>query len=207
MHNRSFQMLGSEATEPKNFDLLSEEDQNRYLQLRKEVSTLEARTSKFSFKSVLDKIVAFCMKNDSGDRLRYRVCGVCPTKNGLAISFKQLRYLLPVLKSTIHNSLQHMGYSTVKGTEENFAPLVEVLPELSNNTPELKSWTIYNFVSCTPISSLMTAPPTMQLSPEPTQDSVNETGPPSPQNSPLPTQQTMTEYFDDPFCLLPLFLV
>lgn len=132
---------------PKYFDQLSSEDQKSYLELHSYLSSKECRNNRGQrlnkFSEILNSIHCFCIKNDENDVKRCMVCGVfwLPPK-GLAINIRQLHILLDKCKSSINGSLQRMGYNPLPPKNELVQQLIEYIPSLKNNFPELREWTI-----------------------------------------------------------------
>ena len=95
-----------------------------------------------TFSEALDKIKKFAVREDSDDWKRCLVCGICWLPEGIAINTHQLRILIFKCKSSINGSLQKMGFNVNLGRTDAANAMVNSIPFLKDNTPELRQWTV-----------------------------------------------------------------
>ena len=143
--------------EPKYFQLLDNEDKDKYLKMRLEFESSEHKYNRGKriehFEEILEEIRLFCMKSDQNDWKRFLVCGICWNNSILAINTRQLRLLLDKCKSSINGALAKMGYSTASTKNESCNELLVAIPFLRGNYVEQRQWSIRTRLSMTPISS------------------------------------------------------
>ena len=139
---------------PQFIKLLSDADVAAYNKLRSDLSSPNCRNRRNkrleTFSEMLNSIQSFAIRKDDDDWKRCLVCGVLWLTNGIAINTRQLRLLINKCKSSINGSLHRMGYSTVMCRGDTSNQLVEMIPLLKNNFPELRQWTVRQANVCTP---------------------------------------------------------
>ncbi|OHT09611.1 hypothetical protein TRFO_21404 [Tritrichomonas foetus] len=130
---------------PEFFNLLSQDDQRQYHELRQTVGSPDNRYNRNkrleTFNEILDAIRQFCQRGDGEDWRRYLVCGVCWLGCDIAINTRQLRILILKSKSTINGALAKMGYTTIPIKSHDPTELVENIPFLKSHPQELRQWT------------------------------------------------------------------
>ena len=134
---------------PPFFDILIQEDQQRYIELRASLSSEKRRYQRFrrtdSFDEILSEIKHFCIRNDDDDWKRCLVCGVCWPTGCIGINVRQLALLIDKSKSNINGVFAKMGYISDQSNLEFKRSLIECLPILKGNHLEQRFWTIrYN---------------------------------------------------------------
>ncbi|OHT16000.1 hypothetical protein TRFO_42123 [Tritrichomonas foetus] len=140
-------IIESLATEtPKFFELLSEDDQKQYKELREKVGSPENRYTRnrrlITLKDSFDAIRAFCIKNDEDDWKRCMVCGLCWIDDSICVNIRQLHLIINKSKSTINGALLKMGYSTVPSTGDQRIVVTQAIPYLQNRFNDLRQWTV-----------------------------------------------------------------
>ncbi|EAY06611.1 hypothetical protein TVAG_056050 [Trichomonas vaginalis G3] len=127
------------------FNILVEGDQNKYLELRKSLTSENMRYQRNrrvdTFDTILEKIHEFCIRGDEDDWKRCMVCGVCWLNGLLAINVKQLEILTDKSKSNINGVLAKLGYSQAQNGVHK-KQLIDALPFLKGNYLEQRFWTI-----------------------------------------------------------------
>ena len=168
---------GFEAgNDPKMFELLSSLDQAAYIALRQEFQKQRNELKTFQFSEILNRIKKFCIQKDDNDSARSYVCGICWVNNLIVINFHQFRLLVPLLRSTIQNMLQKLGYSSTKSSQKLIKSLAGEIPTLSTDQREQRSWHFFTYTALTPIvridddDSVQTD---MMSSPEPLEPRMN----------------------------------
>lgn len=141
--------------QPMFFDLLSDEDKEKYLSIRETISNSDKRYKKNkrieSLQESLDMIQKYCMRNDSDDWKRCLVCGVCWMGQDIAINTRQLRLLVDKCKSSINGALSKMGYSTAPIKSSITAALLTYIPFLKGNFVEQRQWTVRRKIQFSPM--------------------------------------------------------
>ncbi|OHT10125.1 hypothetical protein TRFO_20648 [Tritrichomonas foetus] len=139
---------------PKYFEMLSSDDQKSFLELQSRLSSKKLRNNRgqrlSKFSEILHSIQSFVCKGDENDSIRALVCGVAWLPRGIAINTRQLSILIDKCKSSINGSLQRMGYIPVQTKGDQTSELVEKIPFLKNNFPELREWTVRQLAVSTP---------------------------------------------------------
>lgn len=139
---------------PGFYDLLSDSDKEGYNQLRSALSSKNCRNRRNkrleTFSEMLNAIHSYAIRNDDSDWKRCLVCGVLWLSNGIAINTRQMRLLIDKCKSSINGSLHRMGYSAVTCRGDTSNQIVELIPMLKNNFPELRQWTVRQMNTWTP---------------------------------------------------------
>lgn len=205
---------------PRFFQILSEDDCIGYNLLRSKFAShtnqnIKTRCSS-DFQSNLALIKNFCVRNDEDDWKRDIVCGVCWINQYIAINNSQFSILINENKSTINNSFKKLGYSIINDRAESSRLLTQNIPFFKNNICELKEWSVRRFEAETPSPGL---PPfdvstffTFNTPKVPTNPFF------SPPQSPIAfsdipqverplSRPNEVDFFDDPFCLPPDFLL
>ena len=205
---------------PRFFQILSEEDCLIYNSLRSKFAShtnQSADRQQFSnFSANLALIKEFCIRNNDDDWKRDIVCGICWINDDIAVNNSQFSILINENKSNINNSFQKLGYSIFKDRVESIRLLTEKIPFLKDNYHELKEWTVRHFKATTPsprlpplkVSTFFTfntpdAPISQFFSPP--QSPIELPGMPQ-IDRPL-SRPNAADFFDDPFCLPPDFLL
>ncbi|OHT04788.1 hypothetical protein TRFO_06244 [Tritrichomonas foetus] len=205
---------------PEFYNLLSDSDKEGYNQLRTTLSSRNCRNRRNkrleTFSEMLNAIQTFALRNDDSDWKRCLVCGVLWLSNGIAINTRQMRLLIDKCKSSINGSLHRMGYSAVMCRGDTSNQIVELIPMLKNNFPELRQWTVRQMNAWTPQPSLMhtdSVPPikaSASISPQPqpqtyfnmpTSQSIPSGFVDSMISSPQDEMHQSASFFDDPFAL------
>jgi hypothetical protein len=136
---------------PRHWNLLSEADQSVYLRISAALCapSLRNRRSKrtVDFKDLLDAIEVFENFNDSDRWKRCLVCGVCRVNHGIAVNVSQLKRLVFKCKSSINGALKELGYTLILDNTSLCRDLLEAIPYLRENPPELRQWTV-RFLPC-----------------------------------------------------------
>ena len=140
---------------PLYWDRLTDDDKHAYLFLKKTLASPTCKNrrnrSTETFQDIINGLKAFVVRNDQNDRNRMLVCGICWLPNqAIAINTRQLRLILSKCKSSINGSFQQLGYGTVPTGTDSAAVLIKIFPELENNYPELRQWTVRQLLSATP---------------------------------------------------------
>lgn len=142
------------TTQPKFYDILNEDDRQRYCTLRTTLSSNLCRNCRGkrleNFNEMLAAIKSFCMRGDDDDWKRCLVCGVCWLPVGIAINNRQFSLLISKCKSSINGSLQRMGFGTIQSRSESTKVLSDALPLLKDNFVELREWSVRQYVANTP---------------------------------------------------------
>lgn len=162
---------------PGFYDLLSENDKEGYNQLRSALSSKNCRNRRNkrleTFSEMLNAIHNYAIRNDDDDWKRCLVCGVLWLSNGIAINTRQMRLLIDKCKSSINGSLHRMGYSAVTCRGDTSNQIVELIPMLKNNFPELRQWTVRQMNTWTPqptlphVDPVPAIKPSISISPQP----------------------------------------
>ena len=131
---------------PKFFNLLSDSDKQKYFLLQRKIrQKTEKRHRGYRFDIFLDcieKIRNFAQRGDKDDWKRCCVCGLCFLKCGVAVNSRQLKYLINKCKSSINGALKKMKYETISARGDINPELVDFLPILKGNIPELRQWSV-----------------------------------------------------------------
>lgn len=145
--------MESENPEPRPmyWDLLSENDKRSYLFLRQTLASPTCKNrrnrSAQTFSEILEGIKTYVVRGDEkGDHDRSLVCGICWLNDKIAINTRQLRLILSKCKSSINGSFQQLGYGTIPTGADSSAELVKYFPELENNFPQLRQWTVRQII-------------------------------------------------------------
>lgn len=127
-------------------DILSYDDREIYNQLQTEVSDSQNRYNRNhkvqTLNNILEKVLSFCERNENDKWKRYLACGICKFGDYLAINNKQFGSFISKSKSAINDSLSKMGYVSVSNKRNASFLLIEKIPFLFGNYPELRKWTI-----------------------------------------------------------------
>lgn len=131
----------------KNFDLLSQNDQDEYIKMKDTLSSGDFRyqhqRANEVFKRALEIIHSFCVKYNDQDSLRSMVCGICwIDDSNIAVNTTRLSTLLNKTPASINNSLQQLKYKTNMFKREDAGDLLKALPMLEQNLQEKRSWLI-----------------------------------------------------------------
>ncbi|OHT03904.1 hypothetical protein TRFO_28749 [Tritrichomonas foetus] len=129
---------------PLFWELLSNQDQEQYIELRNKVGSPSNRYNRNrrieAFSETLDAIKLYCLKGDEDDGLRCLVCGICWIHDNISINTRQLRILIDKSKSTINGGFSKMGYGTIPMKEHYTTEIVEFMPILKRHPQELRQW-------------------------------------------------------------------
>lgn len=143
---------------PKFYAMLTTEDQQRYDELRRNLSSRAVRNRRgkrlATFTDIISTVKTFCVRGDADDWKRCLVCGICWLTHGIGINNRQLSILLDKCKSSINGSLHKMGYTTLQSHGDSNDAMKDAIPLLSNNFSELREWTVRLFVAVTPQPNL-----------------------------------------------------
>ena len=197
-----------DQTLPKHFEQLNHEDQIEYKKLKESLNNGRNKRGKRleAFADMLSAVKLYAVKGDQNDWKRCLVCGVCWIDNGIAINTRQLRLLIDKCKSSINGSLHRMGYNPTTATGDVNNSLVEKIPILKGNFPELRQWTVRQQAAATPQPKL----PTPITSNRPQQFMSPAANVPSDHDmfEPLPVSQSYdfnpqndVYIFNDPYCI------
>jgi hypothetical protein len=202
-------MESGHLQQPRFFDLLSSDDQEKYQSLRSVLSSSDCRNNRNQrldkFQEMFAVIREFCDRSDDGDADRFLVCGVCPLDGCVAINIRQLHILLDKCKSSINGSFQRMGSATVALKGHVLDTFLAKIPQLKSNYNELREWSVRIFPAWASMSAW--PPKVPQLSP------VVITPPPSLGQidgfclggGRRPADDNVWTKPDDDFCLTPSF--
>jgi hypothetical protein len=131
---------------PDYWDLLNDNDKAVYVRLSAALSAPSSRDRRGrrvdDFKDVFDAIETFVNSDETDKWKRCLVCGVCPLSNGIAVNVVQLKRLMFKCKSSINGSLKMLGYDVVLAKAVSCQELFRCLPQLRDNSDELKQWTV-----------------------------------------------------------------
>jgi hypothetical protein len=132
---------------PDFFDLLSDLEKSRYMELKKVVSSDNMRYNRYqrieTFKKIMRNIRDYCERNIEESCIRYVVCGICwLNEEEIAINTHQLRLLLGKGKSTINGVIAKMGYITPDQRYIDESILIGKIPILSSYPQQQRQWTI-----------------------------------------------------------------
>jgi hypothetical protein len=126
--------------------LLSEEDKQYYIELRRYVSDSLCKNcrnrSKQVFTVILEIIRRFVMRNDRDDAFRAEACGIYWFRDKIAVNTPRLMALTHRSKSLINASLCRMGFNLILSRSETEHGLVAVFPHLRCDPAKLRQWTI-----------------------------------------------------------------
>ena len=198
---------------PMYWEKLSDTDKRQYLFLRQTLASPTCKNrrnrSAQTFSEILQGIKAYVVRGEPADHDRSLVCGVCWLNDKIAINTRQLRLILSKCKSSINGSFQQLGYGTIPTGADSSAELINYFPELENNFPQLRQWTVRQLLPQTSepqtkLSQIVTEsyravkeqnnpeipqnPPIVQPIPQPFQDSL-----PTTQQSIQQPQRTLSE--------------
>ena len=192
--------------QPRFFEFLSPADMEEYKALRE---TLATKCEPKGIMRVLSLIREFCIKGDGKEWTRYLVCGVCWLPNGdLAMNVRNFRVLCPFTKSCLNSAMQKAGYVTVPHRN---CHLVNIIPFLEDHEVLLREWVIKALSPVTPqpvipeLEGIRHKEAVQACSPMPESASF---GPLTLKELRKVDEKKMRdEWFDDPFCLPPAFLL
>ena len=136
-------LRGSEM--PEHFEILSSDDQERYLRLQKDTLNDGKRSPKYAktklLEDNLEKIRKFCIRKDEDDIKRCLVCGILWVDEGLCVNIIQLQKLFGKCKSSINTSFRNLGYELTQSRCDSSDPLKKVFAPIQDLT-QLRQWTI-----------------------------------------------------------------
>ena len=136
-------LRGSEM--PEHFEILSSDDQERYLRLQKDTLNDGKRSPKYAktklLEDNLEKIHKFCIRNDEDDIKRCLVCGILWVDEGLCVNVIQLQKLVGKCKSSINTSFRNLGYELTLSRCDSSDPLKKVFAPIQDLT-QMRQWTI-----------------------------------------------------------------
>ena len=182
---------------PEFYNLLSDSDKEGYNQLRATLSSRNCRNRRNkrieTFSEMLNAIQTYSVRKDENDWKRCLVCGVLWLSNGIAINTRQLRLLIDKCKSSINGSLHRMGYSAVMCRGDTSNQIIEMIPMLKDNFPELRQWTVRQLSTWTPQPSLPKVDPIPPVKASP---SISPQ-PQAPNYFQFPTSASYTSGFND----------
>ena len=129
------------------FELLSKNDQDKYINMKENFSKDEFRHNRNrsldTFLFTLQQIRDFCTRNSSEDWKRYLVCGICWLNDSImAINTSQLKHLIKKSKSSINSCLNSLGFETETNNHLFLQSLCNLIPFLSTKPLIVKQWTI-----------------------------------------------------------------
>ena len=158
---------------PRHWNTLTDGEKREYISLHHAInppSYFRAKKGRVeSFEEALKAIREYVERKNGGDTTRGMVCGICWMEDSIAINTRQLRILMGKCKSAINRSLQIMGYAPAKSKGECWKVLLQVLPELQDNSAELRQWSIRTLPPESVQKEIL--PPVMDGEPEPVIDS------------------------------------
>lgn len=202
-------MPGDDVASIKFFESLDCTEQAMFRELRQELIDI-INTPNFNFELMLQKLEVFCKDADYFSPKKMLVCGICWLEDGIAINICQMKSYLPILKTTIHNHLQMMGYNSSKRDPKMTQEITDKIPFLNNEPIELRSWVVFKYIAKTPVvsfepirtdSPVSTSPEPIISQPSDSLYSVENV------SKSMPTLTEIESFFDDPFSLPPIFLV
>ena len=131
---------------PMYWEKLSDPDKRSYIFLRQTLASPNCKNrrnrSAQTFSEILQGIKTYVVRGEPSDHDRSLVCGVCWLNDKIAINTRQLRLILSKCKSSINGSFQQLGYGTIPTGADSSAELINYFPELENNFPQLRQWTV-----------------------------------------------------------------
>lgn len=133
---------------PGFFDLLSDEDKQKYFYLQLTLSSSACKNrrnrSKQTFERILETIKIYAVRSDQADWKRCLVCGIFWLENDqIVVNSKQICVLLSKSISSINGSLMLLHYYTIQNSREQVQSFLESIPlvKLKPATLELRQWT------------------------------------------------------------------
>ena len=186
--------------EPVYYRQLNNIDQQNYNILRNNFIEEHSKSHSITITNILAQIKNFIIKNDSMDGVRSLVTGICWINDSIAINFRQLRLLTSICKSNLQSALLNQGYRLVKSRSSLIKSLTEKIPDITYNAQETREWTFYSYFASTPTFSLVESDSVEYFNMD---NNLNFKTEPSNSKS----FEEFFSFFDDPFCLPPLFLV
>jgi hypothetical protein len=148
--------------------LLSEADRFQYACLRATISswvvTLRGLSCPLSCSKILVAIKSFVVRNDRGDPLRGFVCGIFWRRGEIAVSTRQLRFLVPKCKAAINGCLQRLGFCVHVRPLEAGALLLAMFPFARGCQGELRKWGVRRVAPAAvggPPASVLETPPVL----------------------------------------------
>jgi hypothetical protein len=146
--------LPSTIEDPTFFNLLDEDDQKKYRELRSTLRNSEKRYKRNKrlegLQDALDAIQEFSIRHQPDDWKRSLVCGVCWIGQDIAINIRNLRLLVDKCKSSINGALSKMGYGTAALNSPITPALLGTIPFLKGNFVEQRQWTVRRKVQMSP---------------------------------------------------------
>lgn len=143
---------------PSFFELLKDEDKQKYWELHKTISTSDKRYKMNkrleSLQESFDMIHEFCIRHDSDDWKRCLICGICWINQNIAINNRHLCFLVDKCKSSINGALTKMGYKTAPINSSFTKDFLEYIPFLKGNFIEQRQWTVRHRVQFSPIQQI-----------------------------------------------------
>lgn len=137
--------------DPLFIDLLSDDDKNKYNELREQFSSPKYKNrrnkSNNVFKNMIRSINTFINKDNNDVYKRSLVCGIVWINDMIIINTHQLRILIDKCKSSINGSFQSIGYEALPSGEEYINHIISLYPFMKNNYSELRQWTARKLVN------------------------------------------------------------
>lgn len=184
------------ASIPPFYDLLSTEDKDKFRLLRQTLASVKIPNKEMYFQKIFDYVRRFCIHHNFSDQIRFMVCGYCEFSGGFGINFSQFQHLIRITKFSLISVLNQVGYSVCQCNKNSFSVIADVLPRIALNHIELRKWHIFKDLKLSQVSPCITIlPEEIKLFTISRQDKK------------VSTPQSIEDFFDDPFCLLPSFLV
>ena len=188
----------SSSVEPDLFCSLSSNDQEMYIQLQ---TTFIQLISTPVLSTIVPKIKEFCLRGEKEDSKRCYVCGISWFSDAVAINQDQLHILTGLSKPTINYEFRKMGFINPVPYPMAQELILQLYPFLSKRTFEISKWKVLQFSAMSPIQTPMIMhdiSPSGFQTPQPDipKTFIHSATPPPTSNS----------FYDDPFCLPPLFL-
>jgi hypothetical protein len=135
-----------DTTHPDYWHLLSDLNQKEYRALQHRIDPLSFRTTRaqtpLKLHIIITQIHHFAIRHDSDDWKRCLVCGMVWLGDALAVSTRQMSFLVGRSKSSINSGFQALGYSSGNMSESHTLSLMKVFPFLVQNYSEIRQWTI-----------------------------------------------------------------
>lgn len=197
-------MAASLENPPRFFELLNDWDKEQYLKLRR---SIHGRPLPLADKMI--QIRAYCQSPDGNEWKRYLVCGICWLTTGeLALNFHNLRILTNSSRSTMNNDLLKSGYVTIPMKS---CDLINQIPYLEEHPVNLRDWTIKSFAPVTPqpaapVIDGLSSTIWSSVSPEPSMNKLDDVITVEDLRV-IEKKQIEEDFWDDPFCLPPVFLL
>ena len=135
---------------PMYFDMLNDDDKNRYVDLKQLLSNHKSGKGVDRKKSFVDQLLLiqnYVERDDADDWKRGLVCGIIFLENSIAVNIQQFLKVINKCKSSVNGLFQKIGFSAHPQGSRFDDELINKVPIFQQEKNSVKRWTVRDCIA------------------------------------------------------------